>query len=102
MSKTANSASPCPFCGGTDIRVYQHEGKHGDQWWNIFCHDCSAELKYADDEFSAIFAWNKRITTTISKPQAYTTYLVEGQGAFGGTNFQLITECVGDMKEDEG
>ena len=45
---------PCPFCGGTDLRVYDR----GYSW--VECRPCEAEGPAADSRESAIAKWNER------------------------------------------
>lgn len=60
MSKFVENANNCKHCGGKDIRVYKTVSKkQDDEWWNIFCHDCTAELKYFNTIEEAVKAWNE-------------------------------------------
>ena len=45
---------PCPFCGGSDIRV------NGSRSSFVQCGGCGAESRAEDDDRAAIAAWNGR------------------------------------------
>ena len=45
---------PCPFCGGSDIRV------NGSRSSFVQCGGCGAESRAEDDDRAAIAAWNRR------------------------------------------
>jgi len=61
---------PCPFCGGTEIFIEPDEVGSGGQWVSpihVGCAQCKAEQQ-ADDEASAIDAWNRRAEPSIAAP----------------------------------
>ncbi len=60
MSLFIKDALPCPFCGGTDIRLAKHKPKNDDPYWNVFCHDCWTEIKYGAIKEDIIGMWNHR------------------------------------------
>lgn len=53
---------PCPFCGGTDIRVEQAGG-----WTTVRCNACHAERDSASHS-EAIARWNRRPTRADASP----------------------------------
>ena len=54
-----NNLLPCPFCGGSDIRLFYDEETH----WHI-CNDCEAtgptNTKYSGEEDEEFINWNTR------------------------------------------
>jgi len=63
MSQILQNADFCPHCGETDIRYYITEpGKSGsNSYYNAFCHDCGAEVKYGDSIDDILIKWNTRV-----------------------------------------
>ena len=52
---------PCPFCGGTELAVNEHE--HYDDEYEIWCHSCSTAICFYGefDKSVVIQHWNRRI-----------------------------------------
>lgn len=57
---------PCPFCGGSRIKVYPNPNKDlrylGIEQYKISCLHCAAQL-YRAKKKEAIEAWNRRAET---------------------------------------
>lgn len=54
---------PCPFCGGTDIRI-KRDLTCGFETFSVQCMVCDAPQNYHDSERGAIDAWNTRTERT--------------------------------------
>lgn len=53
----------CPFCGGTDIRLYENDGgDYGKPSYSVDCinDDCGGGVELFPSEETAIAAWNTR------------------------------------------
>jgi Lar family restriction alleviation protein len=58
-----NELKPCPFCGSNNIVIYDKSFNSGP-YYDIFCRDCQASVRFADEsetEESAVNMWNTRI-----------------------------------------
>ena len=58
-----NKLKPCPFCGGNNIVIYDKSFNSGP-YYDIFCRDCEASVRFADEsetEEGAVNMWNTRI-----------------------------------------
>ena len=58
---------PCPFCGGADIRCYNH-GKISrdlahwdDDVWSMCCYSCGATFPNRYRRELLVEAWNRRV-----------------------------------------
>lgn len=62
MSVQQRGPAPCPFCGGSNIRVhiYADVPIGGEPDGFAQCHDCSTTGPNAKTESDAIAAWNRR------------------------------------------
>lgn len=58
-----NELKPCPFCGGTDIRI-KRDLTCGFETFSMQCMVCDAPQNYHDSERGAIDAWNTRAERT--------------------------------------
>ncbi len=71
---------PCPFCGGTDIRITQHIGQgtgflhQGEDVFSMCCYDCGATFPNRYRRELLVECWNRRATpptaTSQAEPQA--------------------------------
>lgn len=43
-----NKLKPCPFCGGNNIVIYDKSFNSGP-YYDIFCRDCEASVRFADE-----------------------------------------------------
>lgn len=57
MSQEFNP-SPCPFCGGTDVRVHSYRGIEPESFMQ--CHNCSTTGPSALRQSEAVEKWNTR------------------------------------------
>ena len=58
-----NELKPCPFCGSNNIVIYDKSFNSGP-YYDIFCRDCQASVRFADEsetEEGAVNMWNTRI-----------------------------------------
>ena len=58
-----NKLKPCPFCGSDNIVIYDKSFNSGP-YYDIFCRDCEASVRFADEsetEEGAVNMWNTRI-----------------------------------------
>ena len=65
----SESLKPCPFCGNTNILVYEEEGKFGFTEWIVECdsHYCACQPTAHDSyqtKVEAVEAWNTRAERT--------------------------------------
>jgi Lar family restriction alleviation protein len=57
--------APCPFCGGTDIRITRHPGlgtgfHSGEDVYSMCCYDCGATFPNRYRRELLVEAWNRR------------------------------------------
>ena len=60
-----NELKPCPFCGSNNIVIYDKSFNSGP-YYDIFCRDCQASVRFADEsetEEGAVNMWNTRTKT---------------------------------------
>lgn len=54
-----DAVKPCPFCGGTDIRMDESFGT--DSWsFGRWCHACGSIGPISESAEQALAAWNRR------------------------------------------
>jgi Lar family restriction alleviation protein len=90
-----NELKPCPFCGGTDIRVVAPNGN--DDYW-AQCTKCCAESGVKTGRDAAIAAWNRRPLEAATRNQAIEECAValEKMRGWGEAN------RLRDLKTEEG
>lgn len=60
---------PCPFCGGTDIRIDRHAGagngiyRRGEDVYSMCCYQCGATFPNRYKRELLVDAWNRRAAT---------------------------------------
>ena len=54
----AGERLPCPFCGSTEIIVFQNEKDSTKQWAS--CMDCLSFGSCRTSKYAALLAWNTR------------------------------------------
>ena len=54
---------PCPFCGCSDIDLYQDTSNDYEENWSWVINCCNCCMGYIDcySEDDAIYKWNKRV-----------------------------------------
>ena len=57
MSK--NELLPCPFCGGTEIKVKRMKWNNLTDWYYATCKKCTANVRHFN-EVLLIAKWNER------------------------------------------
>lgn len=58
-----NKLLPCPFCGSTEIEIYEYHGeKMGLEYGGFFpeCANCGCRLNYYESRGKSLEAWNRR------------------------------------------
>lgn len=72
---------PCPFCGGSDIRITRHPKEGTGLHWNedvysMCCYDCGATFPNRYKRELLVEAWNRRAgdSATIKDLPLYNSY----------------------------
>ena len=57
---------PCPFCGGTDIKIDRHIESRSPtgELFTMCCYDCGATFPGRYRRELLVNAWNKRVDTS--------------------------------------
>lgn len=58
----AESALPCPFCGGDEVYAQRYEHHEGAYRWRVLCAECMGQVDTGtwQQQGCAIDAWNRR------------------------------------------
>lgn len=76
-----NELKPCPFCGGTDIRI-KRDLTCGFETFSVQCMVCDAPQNYHDSERGAIDAWNTRAERTCKQKRLFNLVSRECDGEY--------------------
>jgi Lar family restriction alleviation protein len=60
VSKMTEELKPCPFCGSSDIEIYEHPYECQPDLYSVDC-DCGAGVELFKSRDLAIEAWNRRV-----------------------------------------
>lgn len=58
MTAKTDELKPCPFCGGTDLKLF---GESAPEWW-VTCQTCRSSSPTSSSKGQAVGAWNRRVT----------------------------------------